>query len=62
MMKNAFYFASKSLFCSQDIQIFVLLCIAKQLDYKDKIDFKFYDATAWLTINFETHIAQYFEK
>ena len=35
---------------------------AKRLDQKDKLNFKFCDVTAWLTINFETHIAQYLEK
>ena len=31
----------------------------KQLDCKDKINFEIYDATAWLTMNYNTHIAQY---
>ena len=35
---------------------------AKRLDKKDKLNFKFYDITAWLTNNRNTHIAQYFEK
>ena len=36
--------------------------VSKQLDYKDKINFKFDDVTAWLTNNCNTHIAQYLEK
>ena len=31
----------------------------KQLDCKDKINFEIYDATAWLIMNYNTHIAQY---
>ena len=31
----------------------------KRLDYKDKVNFEIYDATAWLTKNYNTHIAQY---
>ena len=64
IMKNAFYFTSKAIFV---LKIFKFLSplfdqIAKQLDKKDKIDFKFYDATAWLTNNCYRHIAQYLEK
>ena len=36
--------------------------VAKWLDKKDKINFKFYDATAWLKNCRDKHIAQYFEK
>ena len=36
--------------------------VAKRLDEKDKIDFKFYDDTAWLASNRNKHIVQYFEK
>ena len=28
----------------------------------DKVNFKIYDVTAWLTNNCNTHIAQYLEK
>ena len=64
MMKNAFYFTSKALFL---LKIFKFLSwlfghVAKWLDKKDKINFKFYDVTAWLTNNCNTHIAQYLEK
>ena len=36
--------------------------VTKRLDKKDKVNFKFYDVTAWLTNKHNTHIAQYFEK
>ena len=36
--------------------------VAKLLDKKDKVNFKFYDVTAWLINNCNTHIAQYLER
>ena len=64
MMKNAFCFTSKGLFV---LKIFKLLSwhfghVAKRLDKKDKVNFKFFDVTAWLKNNCDTHIAQYLEK
>ena len=64
MMKNAFYLTSNALFI---LNIFKFLSwlfghVAKRLDKKDEINFKFYDVTAWLTNNCNTHIAQYLEK
>ena len=64
LMKYAFYFTSKALLV---LKIFKLLSrlighIAKRLYKKDKINFKFYDVTTWLTNNRDTHITQYFEK
>ena len=64
MMKNAFYFTLKALFV---LKIFKFLSwlfghVAKRLDQKDQIDFKFDDVTAWLTNNGNTHISQYLEK
>ena len=63
-MENVFYFTSKAVFL---IKIFKFLSslfdqVAKQLDKKDKINFKFYDVTAWLTNNCYRHIVQYLEK
>ena len=63
MMKNAFNFTLKALFV---LKIFRFLSrlfgqLPKQLDKKGKINFKFYDVTAWLTNNCNTHIAQYLE-
>ena len=64
MMKSAFYFTSKAFFV---LKIFKFLSwrfghVAKRLDKKDKVNFKFYNATAWLTNNRNKDIAQYFEK
>ena len=64
MMKNAFYFTSKALFV---LKVFKFLSwlfghVAKQLDWKDMVNLKFYDVTAWLINNCNTHIAQYLEK
>ena len=36
--------------------------VAKRLDKKDKLNFKFYDVTAWLTNNYNTHVSQHLEK
>ena len=63
MMKNAFYFTSNALF---NVKIFKFLSwlfghVAKRLDKKDEINFKFYDVAAWLTNNCNTRIAQYHE-
>ena len=64
MMKNAFYFTSKAVFV---LKIFKFLSwlfahVAERLDKKDKVNFKFYNVTAWLTNNCNAHIAQYLEK
>ena len=61
MMKNALYLTSKALFV---LKIFKFLSwlfdhVAKWLDKKDKVNFKFYDATAWLTNSCNMYIAQY---
>ena len=63
MTKNA-YFILKAVFV---LKIFkILLCcfghIKKWLDWKDKVNFKIYYITAWLTNNCNTHIAQYLKK
>ena len=34
----------------------------KWLDEKDKLNFKIYDVTTWLTNNYNAHIAQYLTK
>ena len=64
MMKNAFYFPWKALFVPKMFKFLSQLFghVAKRLDKKDKINFKFYDVTAWLTNNCNTHIAHYLEK
>ena len=64
MMKNSFYFTSKTLLV---LKIFNFLCwffgpVAKRLDEKDKVNLKIYDVTAWLMNNYNTNITQYLEK
>ena len=64
MMKYALYFTSKALFV---LKIFKFLSrsfgdVAKRLDKKDKVNFKFYDVTARLANNCNTYIGQYLEK
>ena len=52
MMKNVFFFTSKALFILK-ILIFVSWGfgnVAKQLYLKNKVNLKFYDVTAWLTV------------
>ena len=61
---NVFYFTLKILFV---LKIFTFLSwffgyVEKQLDLKDKTDFKIYDVTTWKANNCDTHIAQYFKK
>ena len=61
MMKNAFDFILNALFV---LNIFkfchdLLVMQKKPLDKKDKINFKIYDITTWLTNSCNTHIAQY---
>ena len=48
-----FYFTSKALFVLMIFKFLSrLFChVAKRLDEKDKVNFKFYDVTAWLTGN-----------
>ena len=64
IMKNAFYFTSKALFVLKLFKFLPSLFghVAKRLDKKDKVNFKFYDVTGWLRNNCNTHNAQYLEK
>ena len=62
MIKKAFYFTSKARFVFKILNFLFLLFgdAAKQLHKKDKVNFKFiYNVTAWLTNNYNTHIAHY---
>ena len=62
MMKNAFYVILKALVALKILNICLdfLVMQKKPLDQKDKIHFEIYDVTAWLRMNYDTHIAQYF--
>ena len=64
MMENAFNLNSKALLVLKIFQFLSSLFghVAKQLDKRDKVNFKFYDVTAWLANNRNMHLAQYFEK
>ena len=64
MMKNAFYFTSKARFVFKIFKFLSWLFghVAKRLGKKDKANFKFYDVTAWLINNSNTHIDQYLKK
>ena len=63
MVKNVFYFILKALFF---LEIFfcleLLIMQKKRLDQKDKVSFKIYDVTSWLTNNYNTHIDHYLVK
>ena len=59
VIENAFYFTLKALFV---LKIFKVLSsifghVEKRFDFKDKVNFKFYDVTIWETNNCNTHIA-----
>ena len=61
MIKNAFYFILKDLFI---LKLFKYLSwifglVEKKAYMKDNFNFEFYDETAWLTKNYNTHFAQY---
>ena len=64
MIKNAFYFISKALFVLKIFKFLFWLFghVAKLLDKKDKVNFKFYDITICLSNSCNTHIVQYLEK
>ena len=59
-------FISPQNFCSFPRYLFFCLDffgrVAKRPDQKDKVNFKIYEFKAWLTNNYNTHIAQYLEK
>ena len=64
MMKNTFCSTSKALFVLK-LSIFLpwlYVHVAKWLVKNSKVNFKFYDFTAWLTNNCNTHIVQYLKK
>ena len=57
MMKNPFYFTSKAFYVLKILKYLSRLFghVPKRLDQKDKFNFKFYDVTAWLANNCNTH-------
>ena len=64
MMKIAFHFILKALFVRKIFNFVLTFCLftKKRLHYKDKVNFKIYDVTTWLTNKYNTHIAQYLMK
>ena len=62
--EKCFLFQLKSSSCSQDISVFVLAfwSCKKQLDWKNKFNFKIYHVPTWLINNYNTHTAQYLTK
>ena len=61
MMENAFYFNLKVLSVLEIFRFLFRLFgyVGKRLDKKVMIDFKVYDVTNWMTVNYNTHIMQY---
>ena len=64
MMENAFHFTLTTLFVLKMFKFLSWLFrhVEKWLDSKDKVNFKIYDITTWLTNNWNTQIDQYFKK
>ena len=63
-MKNALYFTFEALLALKtfNFSFWVLGHVAKQLDEKDKVNFKIYDVPIWLINNCNTNIDQYLDK
>ena len=64
IIKNAFYFTLKALFVLNIFQFLSRLFdhVEKQLDKKNKVEFKISDVTTWLASNCVVVIAQYLKK
>ena len=64
IIKNAFYFTLKALFVLKIFKFssWLFAHVAKPLDKKVQVNFKFYDVAVWLISSRNTHIAQYFDK
>ena len=58
MMKNAFNFILKALFVHKMFKFlsWTFGNVENQPGYKNKVNFKIYDVTSWLTNNCNTHI------
>ena len=61
LLKNAFYFTSRALFVLKIFKSLSWLFVhaARRFFEKDKVNFKFYDVTAWSADHCNTHIPQY---
>ena len=60
MMKNEFYVTMKARFFLKILKVLSWLFghAEKRFDEKNKVNFKIYDVTNWLTINCNTYIHQ----
>ena len=61
MMKNVFYFILEALFVLKMFKFSSWLFghVEKTAWLERKDNFEIYDVTAWLTMNYNTHITQY---
>ena len=64
MIKNIFYFTLKALLILKIFNFLssIFVNAEKRLDSKDKVNFKVYDITAWLTNSCNTYIDQCLNK
>ena len=61
LVKNAFHFILKALVIFKIFKFLSWLTghVEKRLDWKDKVNFKIYDAKTWLINDYNAHIGQY---
>ena len=63
MVKNAFYFILKAFFVTFQLLLWLFGNVEKTSWLKiNKVNFKIYDVTPWLTNNYKTYVAQYLTK
>ena len=64
MMKKAFYFTLKIIFVLEIIQflVWIFVHVGKRFDRKANVNFKIYDVTNWITINYSTYIARFLKE
>ena len=64
MMKKIFYFTLKAFLVLKIYKCVLIFwsCMYFGYDKKNKVSFKNYDVTVWLTNNCNTHIDQYLKK
>ena len=64
MMKKAFYFTLKIIFVLEITQflVWIFVHVGKRFDRKANVNFKIYDVTNWITINYSTYIARFLKE
>ena len=64
MIKNTFYFILKVFPFTKYLNFCLDILVAqkKRFNYENKISFKIFDATSWLTNNYNAHVAHYLTK